>query len=121
MAMKEFKVDHEKNLRLAMEQLVGSGVEGGFVIFETEGDKSLEFSYSHRDGLTLEMPRLGMSSEERQRLSSLEGLEAMTEDEVSHHIQVGLDTRVGARLANRIFREVFRCPADYKVRVTIDT
>jgi len=120
MALKEFKADHEKNLRLAMEELVGSGVEGGFVIFETEADKSLEFTYSHKDGLTLEMPRLGLSAEERTRLQSLEGLEALTEDEVSYHIQVGVDTRVGARLANRIFREVFGASASYRVRVTLD-
>lgn len=121
MLVRDFSTDHEKNLRLAMEALVGSGVEGGFVIFETEGDKSLEFSYSKKDGLTLELPRLGLTPEESERLSSLEGLESMTEDEVSYHMQVGLDTRVGARMAHRVFREVFRCPERYPVHVTLDT
>ncbi len=121
MPVRDFSSDHEKNLRLAMEELVGSGVEGGFVIFETEGDKSLEFSYSKKDGLTLELPRLGLSPQESERLSSLEGLESIAEDEVSYHLQVGLDTRVGARLAHHVFREVYRCPERYRIHVTLDT
>jgi hypothetical protein len=120
MLVRDFSTEHEKNLRLAMEELVGSGVEGGFLIFETEGNKTLEFSYSKKDGLTLELPRPGLTPEEKQRLSKVEGLESMTEDEVSFHLQVGLDTRVGARMAHRVFREVFRCPERYPVHVTLD-
>jgi hypothetical protein len=120
MAEREFNTDHEKHLRQAMDELISSGVEGGFVVFETDGDKSIEFSYSHQDGLTLDLPLLGLTDEEKARVGMIEGLEGVTDTDVSKQLQVGLDTRIGARIAHRVFREVFRCKEKYPVRVTLD-
>src|SRR3990170_4699904 len=99
-AVREFRKDHQKHLKTAMDALVGSSAEEGFVIFE--------------------LPRVGMSAQEQQRLKELEGMEALTETELSYLLQVGTDTRMGAELANRIFREVFQCRDDYRVVATLD-
>ena len=61
-----------------------------------------------------------MSPEEQQRLKGLEGMEAVSETELSYLLQVGVDTRMGAELANRIFRDVFQCGDDYRVVATLD-
>jgi hypothetical protein len=119
-AVKEFKTDHEKHLKSAMDELVAAGAEDGFVIFETDGGKFLQFTYNVGEGLTFDLPRVSMSPEEKQRLTELEGMEAMTETELSYLLQVGTDTRMGAELADRIFREVFQCRKDYRVVATRD-
>jgi len=104
-AVREFRKDHQKHLKTAMDALVGSSAEEGFVIFETDGGKFLQFTYDKGEGLTFE---------------ELEGMEALTETELSYLLQVGTDTRMGAELANRIFREVFQCRDDYRVVATLD-
>jgi hypothetical protein len=63
---------------------------------------------------------MGLTEDELQRVCKIEGLEAMNETEMSFLLKVGVDTRMGARLANCIFREVFRCPDNYRVQATID-
>lgn len=119
-AVKEFKTEHEKHLKSAMDELIGSGAEEGFVIFETAGGKFLQFTFDGGEGLTFDLPRVSMSPEEQQRLKGLEGMEAVSETELSYLLQVGVDTRMGAELANRIFRDVFQCGDDYRVVATLD-
>lgn len=119
-AIREFSADHEKHLKAAMDQLVNSGVDDSFVIFETHEGKFLQFTYNKGEGLTFDLPRVGLSEEELQRVCKVEGMEAMTETELSFLLQIGVDTKMGARLANCIFRHVFGCPQDYHVQATID-
>ncbi len=119
-AVKEFKTDHEKHLKTAMDDLIASGAEEGFVIFETDDGKFLQFTYDKGEGLTFDLPRVNMSPQERQRLKELEGMEAITETELSYLLQVGVDTRMGAELANRIFLDVFQCGDAYRVVATLD-
>lgn len=119
-AVKEFSTDHIKHLKTAMDELIASSVDEGFVIFETDEGKFLQFTYSRGEGLILELPRVGLTEEELQRVCKIEGLEAMTETELSILLQVGVDTKMGARLANCIFRQVFICPEDYHIQATID-
>jgi hypothetical protein len=119
-AVKEFSTDHIKHLKAAMDELIASGVDDGFVIFETDEGKFLQFTYSPGKGLTFDLPRMGLSEEELQRVCKVEGLEAKTETEISILLQVGVDTKMGARLANCVFRQVFGCPEDYHVQAIID-
>ena len=119
-AVKEFKTDHEKHLKTAMDDLIASGAEEGFVIFETDEGKFLQFAYGKGEGLTFDLPRVNMSPQERQRLKELEGMEAITETELSYLLQIGVDTRMAAELANRIFRDVFQCGDHYRVVATLD-
>ena len=119
-AVKEFSTDHIKHLKAAMDELIASGVDDGFVIFETDEGKFLQFTYSRGNGLTFDLPRMGLTEEELQRVCKVEGLEAKTETEISILLQVGVDTKMGARLANCVFRQVFGCPDDYYVQATID-
>jgi hypothetical protein len=119
-AVKKFKADHEKHLKQAIDELVASGVEEGFVIFETEGEKFVQLTYDKGEGLTLELSRVSMSPEEQGRLRQLEEMEAATETEITYLLQIGVDTRMGAGLADRIFREVFQCKGDYRVQATLD-
>ncbi len=122
-AVKEFKTEHEKHLKSAMDALItagGAGAEEGFVIFETDGGKFLQLTYNRGEGLTFDLPRVSMSSDEQQKLIGLEGMEAVTETETSYLLQVGTDTHLGAELANRIFREVFQCRNGYPVVATLD-
>ena len=119
-AVREFSTDHIAQLKAAMDELIASGVDDGFVIFETDEGKFLQFTYSRGEGLTFDLPRMGLTEEELQRVCKIEGLEAVTETELSLLLQVGVDTGMGARLANCIFRQVFRCPEDYHVQATID-
>ena len=103
-----------------MDELIAAGAEGGFVIFETEGGKFLQLAYNMGEGLTFELPRVSMSAAEQQKLTGLEGMEAVTETETSYLLQLGTDTHLGADLANRIFREVFECENNYPVVATLD-
>ena len=119
-AVKEFTTDHQKHLKAAMDKLVGSGVDDGFVIFETDEGKFLQFTYSRGDGLTFDLSRMGLTEGEVERVTHLEGLEAMTETEMSYLMQVGVDTRMGARIADSVFRKVFRCSKNYRIQATID-
>ena len=119
-AAKEFKSDHTKHLKAAMDELVNAGVDDGFIIFETDDGKFLQFTYGKGEGLTFDLPRMGLSEGEISRVCKVEGLEAMNETELSFLLKIGVDTRMGARLANCIFRSVFRCPEDYTVQATID-
>jgi hypothetical protein len=119
-AVREFSTDHIAQLKAAMDELIALGVDDGFVIFETDDGKFLQFTYSRGEGLTFDLPRMGLTEEELQRVCKIEGLEAVTETELSLLLQVGVDTRMGARLANCIFRQVFRCPENYHVQATID-
>jgi len=118
--VKEFKTDHKKHMKTAMDDLVASGTEEGFVIFETDAGKFLQFTYNKGEGLTFDLPRVNMSPQEQQRLKGLEGLDAITETELSYLLQIGIDTRMGAQLADRIFRDVFHCGSDYRVVATLD-
>ncbi|MGH9463493.1 MAG: hypothetical protein ACRD1X_19995 [Vicinamibacteria bacterium] len=118
--MKEFKTDHKKHMKTAMDDLIASGTEGGFVIFETDDGKFLQFTYNKGEGLTFDLPRVNMSPQEQQRLKGLEGLEAITETELSYLLQIGVDTKMGAQLADRIFRDVFQCGSGYRVVATLD-
>ncbi len=122
-AVKEFKTEHEKHLKSAMDELITAGAAGaeeGFVIFETDGGKFLQLTYNRGEGLTFDLPRVSMSSDEQQKLIGLEGMEAIAETETSYLLQVGTDTHLGAELANRIFREVFQCRNGYPVVATLD-
>lgn len=119
-AVKEFKTDHEKHLKAAMDSLIASGAEEGFVIFETDDGKFLQLTYDKGEGLTFDLPRVNMSPQEQKRLKELEGMEAITETELSYLLQVGTDTRMGADLAHRIFRDVFQCGGAYRVVATLD-
>ena len=119
-AVKEFTTDHQKHLKASMDQLVASGVDEGFVIFETDKGKFLQFTFSKGRGLTFDLPRMGLSDDEIQRFTDLEGMEAVSETELSFVMQVGVDTRMGARLADCVFRKVFLCPENYRVQATID-
>jgi hypothetical protein len=119
-AIKEFNSDHINQLKAAMDELVNSGVDDGFIIFETDEGRFVQFTYSTGEGLTFDLPRMGLSEGEVSRVCKVEGLEAMNETEMSFLLKIGVDTRMGARLANCIFRSVFRCPEDYNVHVTID-
>ena len=122
-AVKEFKTEHEKHLKAAMDELItagGAGAEECFVIFETDGGKFLQLTYNMGEGLTFDLPRVSMSPDEQQKLIGLEGMEAVTETETSYLLQVGTDTHLGAELANRIFREVFQCRNGYPVVATLD-
>jgi len=119
-AVKEFKSDHEKHLKTSMDSLISSGAEEGFVIFETDDGKFLQFTYDKGEGLTIDLPRVNMSPQEQKRLKELEGMEAITETELSYLLQVGVDTRMGAALAHRIFRDVFGCGSGYRVVATLD-
>lgn len=119
-AVKEFHTEHVKYIKAAMDELVNAGVDDGFIIFESDEGKFLQFTYSKGEGLTFDLPRIGLSEEELSRVCKVDGLEAMNETELSFLLQIGVDTRMGARLTNCIFRSVFGCPEDYKVQVTID-
>ncbi len=122
-AVKEFKTEHEKHLKSAMDELITAGAAGaeeGFVIFETDGGKFLQLTYNRGEGLTFDLPRVSMSSDEQQKLVGLEGMEAVTETETSYLLQVGTDTHLSAELANRIFREVFQCRNGYPVVATLE-
>ena len=119
-ALREFNAEHIKHLKAAMDELVNAGVDDGFVIFETDDGKFLQFTYSKGEGLTFDLPRMGLSEDELSRVCKVEGLEAVTETEMSFLLQIGVDTRMGARLANCIFRSVFGCSEDYTVQTTID-
>ncbi len=122
-AVKEFKTEHQKHLKSAMDELItagGAGAEEGFVIFETDGGKFLQLTYNMGEGLTFDLPRVSMSPDEQKKLIGLEGMEAVTETETSYLLQVGTDTHLGADLANRIFREVFQCRSGYPVVATLD-
>ena len=122
-AVKEFKTEHEKHLKSAMDELItggATGAEEGFVIFETDGGKFLQLTYNMGEGLTFDLPRVSMSPDEQQKLIGLEGMEAVAETETSYLLQVGTDTHLGAELANRIFREVFQCRNGYPVVATLD-
>ena len=119
-AVKEFHTEHVKYIKAAMDELVNAGVDDGFIIFESDEGKFLQFTYSKGEGLTFDLPRMGLSEEELSRVCKVDGLEAMNETELSFLLQIGVDTRMGARLTNCIFRSVFGCPEDYKVQVTID-
>ena len=122
-AVKEFKTEHEKHLKSAMDELTSAGAAGaeeGFVIFETDGGKFLQLTYNMGEGLTFDLPRVSLSAEEQQKLIGLEGMEAVTKTETSYLLQVGTDTHLGAELANRIFREVFQCRNGYPVVATLD-
>ncbi len=122
-AVKEFKTEHEKHLKSAMDELItasAAGAEEGFVIFETDGGKFLQLTYNRGEGLTFDLPRVSMSSDEQQKLIGLEGMEAVAETETSYLLQVGTDTHLGAELANRIFHEVFQCRNGYPVVATLD-
>ncbi len=122
-AVKEFKTEHQKHLKSAMDELItagGAGAEEGFVIFETDGGKFLQLTYNMGEGLTFDLPRVSMSPDEQEKLIGLEGMEAVTETETSYLLQVGTDTHLGAELANRIFREVFQCRSGYPVVATLD-
>ena len=119
-AVKEFKSDHQKHMKTAMDGLVSSGAEEGFVIFETDDGKFLQFAYNKGEGLTFDLPRVNMSPQEQQRLKEQEGLDAITETELSYLLQIGVDTKMGARLADRIFQDVFQCGKDYRVVATLD-
>jgi hypothetical protein len=119
-AVKEFKTDHKKHMKAAMDDLIASGTDEGFVIFETDDGKFLQFAYNKGDGLTFDLPRVNMSPQEQQRLKELEGLEAVTETELSYLLQIGIDTKMGAQLADRIFQEVFGCGSDYRLVATLD-
>ncbi len=119
-AVKEFTTDHQKHLKVAMDELVASGVDDGFVIFETDEGKFLQFTYSRGDGLTFDLSRMGLTEGEIGRATQLEGMEVRTETEMSYLIQVGVDTRMGARLADSVFREVFHCSKNYRIQATID-
>ena len=119
-AVREFSSDHVKHLKAVMDELVASGVDDGFVIFETDEGKFLQFTYSRAGGLTFDLPRMGLTEEELHRVCKVEGLEAKTETEISILLQVGVDTQMGARLANCVFRQVFGCPENYAVQATID-
>ncbi len=119
-AVKEFTTDHQTHLKAAMNELVSSGVDDGFVIFETDEGKFLQFTYSKGEGLTFDLSRIGLTEGEVERFTQLEGMGAMVETEMSYLLQVGVDTRMGARLADSVFREVFRCPQNYRIQVTID-
>jgi hypothetical protein len=118
--VREFSTDHQKHLKMAMDELVSAGLDDGFVIFETDDGKFLQFSYNKGDGLTFDLPRMGLTEEELQKMCKIEGLEAMTETEISFLLKVGVDTKMGARLANCIFRQVFGCSEDYHIQATID-
>ena len=119
-AVKEFTTDHQTHLKAAMDELVVSGVDDGFVIFETDEGKFLQFTYGRGEGLTFDLSRMGLTEGEVERVTQLEGMQAMTETEMSYLVQVGVDTRMGARLADSVFREVFRCPQNYRIQATID-
>ena len=118
--VREFSTDHQKHLKSAMDELIASGVDDGFVIFETDDGKFLQFSFNKGDGLTFDLPRMGLTDEELQRVCKIEGLEAKTETEISILLKVGVDSKMGAHLANCIFRQVFGCSEDYRVQATID-
>ena len=52
-AVKEFKTEHQKHLKSAMDELItagGAGAEEGFVIFETDGGKFLQLTYNMGEG-----------------------------------------------------------------------
>ena len=119
-ALKEFNTDHVKYIKAAMDELVNAGVDDGFIIFESDEGRFLQFTYRKGEGLTFDLPRIGLSEEELSRVCKVEGLEAMNETEMSFLLKIGVDTRMGARLAHCIFRSVFGCPGDYKVQATID-
>ncbi len=118
--VREFNTDHQKHLKSAMDELIASGVDDGFVIFETDDGKFLQFSFNKGDGLTFDLPRMGLTDEELQRVCKIEGFEAKTETEISILLKVGVDSKMGAHLANCIFRQVFGCSEDYRVQATID-
>lgn len=119
-AVKEFTTDHQTHMKAAMDELVASRVDDGFVIFETDEGKFLQFTYGTGEGLTFDLSRMGLTEGEVERVTQLEGMEARTETEMSYLVQVGVDTRMGARLADSVFREVFRCPQNYRIQATID-
>lgn len=119
-AVKEFTTDHQKHLKATMDELVASGVDEGFVIFETDEGKFLQFTYGRGEGLTFDLSRMGLTDEELERVSKLEGTEAMKETEMSFLLQVGVDTRMGARLAHSVFKDVFGYTENYRVLATID-
>ena len=119
-AVKEFKTEHEKHLKSAMDELTRAGAEEGFVIFETDGGKFLQLTYNKGEGLMFDLPRVSLSAEEQQKLTALEGMEAVSETETSYLLKVGTDTNLGAELANRIFLEVFQCRNGYPVVATLD-
>ncbi len=109
-AVRDFNTEHVKCIKAAMDELVNAGVDDGFIIFESDEGKFLQFTYSKGEGLTFDLPRMGLSEEELSRVCKVEGLEAMNETELSFLLQIGVDTRMGARLANCIFRIGLRLP-----------
>jgi hypothetical protein len=119
-AVKKFSTDHIQHFKTAMDELIASGVDDGFVIFETAEGKFIQFTYSRGEGLTLELPRMDLTDEELQKVCKIDGLEAMNDTEMSLLLQVGVDSKMGARLANCIFRQVFACSESYRVQATID-
>jgi len=119
-SVKEFRTDHLKHLKAAMDELVAAGVDDGFVIFETDEGKFCQFSYSRGQGLTFDLPRISLTQEERERATGIEAMEARTETDLSYLIQIGVDTRMGALLTDNIFRKVFLCPEGYRVQATLD-
>ncbi len=119
-SVKEFSAEHEKNIKAAVDQLIASGTEEGLLILENDEGRFVQFTYSPGEGLTLELPRTALSDEQRRRLESIEGMEACQETELSLLLPIGVDSRMGARLAHAVFREVFGCPPAYRLQATLD-
>jgi hypothetical protein len=79
----EFSTDHIRHFKAAMDELVASGGDDGFVIFETDEGRFIQFTYSRGVGLTLELPRPDLTEDELQRVCKVDGLEAMNDTEMS--------------------------------------
>ena len=126
---------NQNRIKTALRALLNRRNDDAFVIFEErDSGKFVQFAGSADQPLLLDLPSQALSAEEQQRaallFAQLGSADATSADlydrpggqvvgrQISYQLVFGQDCDRAAEVTSRIFKEVYRLPAEFELSVT---
>ena len=112
--------NHVAQIDDALQELLRTGNEGGFVIVEIAGtEQFVQFAGSAGEPILLDFPVINLSADEQGRADALFGsIPGVKKTEDGFTVDFGTDTNAAARLGARVLAEVHGAGADATLSIS---
>lgn len=111
----------EERIIAALQEVLRRNDAPFAIVEHVQSGKFVQFAGSARDPLLLDVPVQALAPDEQERAEQLFAALGGTQSESGFQLETGRDAGEAARIALRVFREVFQLPHDAELTVSADS
>ncbi|MCW5777742.1 MAG: hypothetical protein KIS87_15000 [Phycisphaeraceae bacterium] len=111
----------EGRITTALQEVLSRNDAAFAIIEHSQSGKFVQFAGSKREPLLLDLPAEALTPEEWERAERLFSSLGGTRTESGFQLETGRDAGGAARIALRVFREVYLLPEDVELSANVDS